>query len=132
MPPEEQTAVLPAQDDGVETPSPEASPSAQAPVEPQPAAVNTPVESISNQPQEQEQPRRKPSDFYRERQRLRNMEETIALQNKKYEELAALLKAKETGVPQDVEFDPKLFSPDHTRILLAREQKLVNEINSLK
>lgn len=129
---DEQIATLPAESAVVETTSPETLPVAQAPVEPQPA-VSAPVESVSNEPQVPEAPRRKPSDYYRERQRIRTMEDTITTLSQRQEELLSLIKKeKEPGAPADGKFDPNVFFQDPEKVLTSREQRLLNEINSLR
>lgn len=133
MPPEEILTAPVATSDGNEIPSTETQPPAQAPAEPQ-TATTIPVENGSNTPQIAETPRRKPSDFYRDRQRVRNLEEQIASQNKKYEELAALIKKeKETGVPPpDVPLDHSLINVDPDKYLSMRERKLMDRLEALE
>lgn len=133
MEPNETLTVPAVQDAGVEPPSTETQPPAQAPAEPQETATNPEVEVGSKVPQEPEPPRRKPSDYYRERETIRSLKEQIALQNQRFDELTSLLKKKdEPGTPEAVDFDPAHFSPEHKRILLAREKALRDEIATLK
>lgn len=105
-----------------ETAAPETQPTTQVADEPQ--STNTaPVETSNNAPQVTEPSRRKPSDYYRERQTIRELKETVASLQKRMEERAALPEKKPDtqNVP---DFDPAHFSPEHKRILLAREQAL--------
>lgn len=120
----EETITTPVvESNAIEIASPETPPSAQAPAEPQ-ETTTAQVESGSNQPQESEAPRRKPSDYYRERQTIRELKETVASLQKRMEEKAALKEDKQPVAPEIPDFDPAHFSPEHKRILLAREQAL--------
>lgn len=132
MPVDEQTLTAPVvEGNGNEIPSTEIQPPAQAPAESQTTTTGE-VDPGSKEPQAVETPRRKPSDFYRERQRIRNMEDTIALQNKKYEELAALIKQKEPGAPPSEQLDHSLINVDPDKYLSMREKKLIDKITSLE
>lgn len=107
---------------------------AQAAPESQSAAPGQ-VEASSNQPQVPAAPRPRPSDYYRERQSIRELKETVARLQQTLNEKASL-KKEEPGLPEVPDFDPQHFSPEHKRILLAREQAreaaLRNEIAALK
>lgn len=121
---EEQTITAPAAEGtGTESPALETTQVAQATPEPQEAST-VQVENGSNEPQVPETPRRKPSDYYRERQTIRELKETVSMLQKRMEEKATLKEDKKSDVPAVPDFDPAHFSPEHKRILLAREQAL--------
>lgn len=109
-------------DNGVETPSPETQPTEQSAVEPQ-STTPSQVETSGNMPQVSDTSRRKPSDHYRERQTIRELKETVSNLQKRMEERATL-PVKKPDVPNVPDFDPAHFSPEHKRILLAREQAI--------
>lgn len=106
----------------VEPTLPETQPIAQATDEPQ-TTDTVQVEPGNKEPQVTETSRRKPSDYYRERQKIRELTETVAMLQKRMEERAPL-KEEKPDVPDVPDFDPAHFSPEHKRILLAREQAL--------
>lgn len=106
-----------------ETVSPEAQPDAQAPAEPQETAP-VQVENGSNQPQVPDATRRKPSDYYRERQTIRELKQEVEALRKWREEQATLSTKNQPVAPEVPDFDPQHFSPEHKRILLAREKAL--------
>jgi len=102
----------------LETPQP-----AQAAPEPQPATASE-VEAGSKVPQVPEPTRRRPaSDYYRERQAVRELKEEVAALRKWREEQASL-NQKPPVAPDVPDFDPAHFSPEHKRILAAREKAL--------
>lgn len=132
----EETLTIPAVGDiGTETPAPETSQAAQAAPESQ-STTTSEVDAGSKEPQVPEAPRRKPSDFYRERQTIRELKETVAELRKKQEELDSARNKTQAVAPEPVDFDPAHFSPEHKRILLAREKFLRDkydaEITALK
>lgn len=119
-----------AGDTGVETPSSTATPpAAQAPAEPQTADPSV-VDTRSKEPQAPVAPRgMQPSDHFRERNRIRKLEETIANLNKKLEDS---LKPKTAAADEVPDFDPAHFSPEHKRILAAREQALQRRLDAME
>lgn len=70
--------------------------------------------------------------FRQEKKRIRRLEETINLQNKRMEELISSFKSKDTAASEPEKFDPKAFFDNPEAILTARERKLLNEIGSLR
>lgn len=81
------------------------------------------VETSVNQPQVTETSRRKASDYYQERKTIRELKETVSMLQKRMEEKPTL-KENKPDAPTVPDFDPAHFSPEHKRILLAREQAL--------
>lgn len=106
----------------VEPAAPETAPATQVVEQPQETTPNQ-VEVSGNQPQVPDTSRRKPSDYYRERQTIRELKEEVAALKKFREEQASANKPQAV-VPEVPDFDPAHFSPEHKRILLAREKAL--------
>ncbi len=121
---QEETIPVPVvENKGAEPPSTETPPPAQAAAEPQ-ETTTVQVENGSKEPQVTETSRRKPSDYYRERQTIRELKETVSNLQKRMEEQATFREEKKPDIAAIAEFDPAHFSPDHKRILLARESAL--------
>lgn len=108
---------------GVETPSQETPQTTQVVPEPQDTTTMQ-VEPSSKEPQVVEPSRRKASDYYQERKTIRELKESVALMQKKLEEKATFKEEKKPDVPEVPDYDPAHFSPDHKRILAAREKAL--------
>lgn len=122
---ENETLTVPATEDAVVEPAvTETQQPAQAAPEPQTVVASPEVEAGSKEPQAPERQRPKPSDYYRERQRIRDLEKTIAQLSKWKEESESAKNKKEPAVPEVPDYDPNHFSPEHKRILSAREQAL--------
>jgi hypothetical protein len=93
------------------------------------------VESPDNKPQVTETQRRRPSDYYRERERIRRLEETLTQQSKRMEEMTSLLKdfkKPESSPADEGKFDPNEFWKNPNKVLSAREQRLLKEVEALK
>lgn len=125
MPLEEQTITAPVVEGAaVETVVTETPPSTQVPAEPQETTTGE-VESGSKEPQVPEPARRKPSDYYQDRKTIRELKETVSQLRKWKEEQESVRKQQpQTAAPEIPDFDPQHFSPEHKRILLAREKSL--------
>ena len=125
----------PEQGSPTEIGSQEAAPSTQVPAQSQPESGVAPVESNVNQPQTVETPRSKPSDFYRERQKIRNLEDTIRSQSRTMEEMKAILQELKNPKP-DVSAVTKLTAEelltDPDKVFQSREQRLRQEFNTLR
>ena len=98
-----------------------------------PSQETTPsqVETKDAQPQVAEPQRNRPSNYYRERERIRRLEETIRTQSEKMEELANFIKTKPTPEGSD-KFDKDIFFNDPEKILDSREKRLLKEFDLLK
>lgn len=120
---------------GVETPSIETPPQAQAPAEPQSTDVAPEVERNGNSPQAPNAQRVQPSSYYRERERVRRLEEAYKAQSQRMEEMANLLREIKNPKP-DVSAIQKITAEellnDPERVLSSREERLIKEFNSLK
>lgn len=120
---ETETQTVPVVENNVgETTSLETAPATQVVEQPQETTASPEVETGSKEPQAPEVSRRKPSDYYRERNTIRELRETVNQLQKKIEDREPL----KTNKPDttEVDFDAAHFSPDHKRILLAREKSL--------
>lgn len=127
--------VPPVGDAGFESPSIETPPQAQAPAEPQSTDVAPEVERNDNVPQATDAQRVKPSGFYRERERVRKLEEAYKAQSHKMEEMANLLREIRNPKP-DVSAIQKITAEellnDPEKVLSSREERLLKEFNSMK
>ena len=120
---------------GVETPSKEETPpTAQAAVEPQTETPNQ-VEVKDKEPQVVEPQRIRPSDKYKERERMRRLEETNQSLARKMDEMTNFLKELKNPKPADstvAKLTAKELLADPEKHLSAREQRFINEINALR
>lgn len=124
---EETIATQVVEGNGADPPSQETSQATQVVPESQETTTN-PVEIGSKEPQVPEVSRRKPSDYYRERQTIRELKETVTRLENKIQEKESL-KPKPDN-PEAPDFEPAHFSQDHKRILLAREKALRDAYDS--
>ena len=125
----EEIITVPSQAAGVEPPLTEIQTPAQAVTEPQPTDTVV-VENGNNQPQVTDPQRKKPSDFYREREKFRRLEETQRLTQQRLDEIAEFLKPKPEN-QSDQPFNKDQFFLDPENFLKSREQKLRDEISKL-
>ena len=129
---EDETLTAPPETgNGTETPPQETeTPSGS---QPQDTGVDK-VESTNQPPQEPEPPRRKPSDFFRERQRIRKIEDTISTLAEKQAELLSFLRSEreKSGETGSGKFDVESFFKDPEPILSEREKRLLKEIEGVK
>ena len=120
----EETITVPVvQDPAIEPAATETPQTTQVAPEPQPTTPAS-VEGGGKEPQVPEATRKRPSDYYQERKRFRELSDEVA-SLRKWKEEQALLRDKDKPAAPDVpDFDPQHFSPEHKRILQAREQAL--------
>lgn len=102
----------------------------QVPLQSQETTTVTEVDNGSNKPQEPAPQRGPASGYYKEREKDRRLANEIS-------ELKRLVSEMRTPKSNDPatdipDFDPAHFSPEHKRILAARENALKSEIASLK
>ena len=125
------TATVETVGDGV-NPSQETQVTSQEVSKPQSDSV-TQVEANGNNAQAVETQRRKPSDFYKERDRYRRLDETVRNQSRQMEEIANLLKEmRKPAVSAEEKFDKEKFWNDPESALTARDQKHRAEVQELK
>lgn len=119
--------------------SSESQPTTQVAVETQPESGLTQVESDVNTTQAPVPQRVRVSDVYREREKVRRLQESFDSQSKKLDEVTSLL--RELKTPKQPEgtvskFDLDKFVADPDGVLSEREQraqaKLLTEISSLR
>ena len=121
---------------GIEPPSWETPPKAQASEEPQ-KEVSTPnqVEVKDNVPQVTVPQRIKPSDYYRERERIRRLEETNSGLSKKMDEMTNLIREMRNPKPDGTviaKLTAEELLQDPEKVFNAREQRLLNEFQTLR
>ena len=127
----EDTIIVPGTDTAVEPASTEVQIPVQTASELQVPDV-TKVEGNDNKPQVTEpQRKQKPSDFYREREKFRRLEETQKLTQKRLDEIAEFLKPK-PEIQSEQPFDKDKFFLDPEPTFKNREQKLLAEISLIK
>lgn len=114
-------------------------PETQVSVEKQPESGLPVVDENVNKPQAPAPQRVKVSEVYREREKIRRLQEAYETQSKKLDEVTSLLKElKNPQKPEAVvsKFDLDKFVADPDAVLNEREQraqaKLLSEINSLR
>lgn len=117
----------------VETASQEVVPASQEDAQPQ-ETEQPKVEGLDNKPQVPEAPRLRPSDFHRQRERMRRQEESISSMSRQMQEMATLIKKLQppeaTGVQSKFEWDKFLTNPDD--VLTAREKRFQDQIAKLE
>lgn len=117
-----------------ESTSQEAQAPAQAVPETQPT-TDTKVERVDNKPQAVETQRAKPSDFYRERERVRRLEQSLQTQSQRMEEMVSLIRELKNPNP-DVSNIKKLTAEellnDPEKAFQMREQRYYADLNALK
>lgn len=133
---EEETLTAPVVEGaGPESPSTETQPEAQVPAETQPTAVPQ-VERNDNPPQAVETQRVKPSAYYRERERVRRLEEDSRRKSQEIEELRTYVREIKNLAKPEVSAIQKLTAEellnDPEKALQMREQRYYSEINALK
>lgn len=126
----------PEQGSPAETGSQEPQPTTQVAVEPQKESGNMQVERVDNKPQAVETQRVKPvSNFYKERERVRKLEQSHGELMKRLEAQDNLLREMRSPKP-DVSAVQKLTAEellnDPEKVFTSREQRLLTEFNSLK
>ena len=129
----DEVLTVPPGSDGVSEPPVAATlPPPQGAAEPQDPGTRQ-VEPGNNVPQDADAPRRKPSDFYRERQWKRNLEDKVGSVAQQQAELLSLLREKkDPGAPANGPFDLEAFfkNPEPTFAELKNEIK--REIESVR
>lgn len=104
--------------------------------DPKPQEAEQPkVEGQDNKPQATEAPRQRPSDYAREREKVRRLQAALDAQNKRIEGLASQLKQSKpeaTDVKNWTEEDWKNFLQNPENVFTAREKRLMDEIQKLQ
>lgn len=92
------------------------------------------VEGQADKPQVTEPPRAKPSDFYRERERVRRLEDAYKSQSQQMQEMAALLKKLQPPEATETngKFDWEEFLKNPENVLTARENRFLDHIQKLE
>ena len=121
----------PVESVAVETAPIETSPATQVVEKPQ-ETTNSQVETVVNKPQVQDPQRNRPSNYYRERERIRKLESEIASIR---EEQARFKQSSETSKPKPegtkpLTVDELLANPDG--VFKSRDERLMQEFNNLR
>lgn len=132
---DEETITAPAESgNGTESPPQATETPSQEVSQPQHSATEQ-VEPVVSAPQEQESSRRRPSDYYRERQWKRRLEDTVTSLAQRQEELLSFLKEQKapSGDPQKSgKFDLEKFFSDPQTVLTELEKALLAEIDKVR
>ena len=127
---ENETITVPGQDAAVEPASTETQTTTQVVSEPQKLNAGK-VDAGDNQPQKTEPQRVRPSDFFREREKYRRLEEAQHLTQKRLDEIAEFLKPK-PEIQSEQPFNKDQFFLEPETFLKSREQRILSEMAQLK
>jgi hypothetical protein len=128
-----ETATLPEQGSEIETPAQATQPGVETPVEPQQTG-NDQVETVEQQPQAKEPQRGKASDFYRERKRVRELEDAVRELTEWKRQAAESLTQKfnKPESPAKPKYSPDDFYSKGHEIVSELESKYEQKIRELE
>lgn len=132
---QEVLTVQPEKDNAAETAPLVTQPGVQTPAEQQVQGIPVVDGNVNNQPQVTETQRRKVSDYYKERERIRKIEQANRDLTQKYDELSNLYKELKTPKPAVSEarrLTAEALLNDPEKELSLRDERLLSEINALK